>query len=121
MLDWNDYPNFSEHEFACRCGCARADMDPAYMAKLQAYRDRVGPLKVNSGLRCENHPIEAKKTRPGAHSTGMAADLKPLGVGLYEALRVAFEMGFQGIGIENGFLHLDEGHPDKPRPTAWTY
>jgi zinc D-Ala-D-Ala carboxypeptidase len=40
------------------------------MAKLQKLRETYGsPMKVTSGYRCPQHPIEAKKARPGAHAS----------------------------------------------------
>jgi len=122
-MKWNPEmtPSFSVTEMRCKCGCGEAPMDGDFMAKLQALRDRVGPLQVNSGYRCPDHPVEAKKQTPGAHAHGLAADIKPLKVGIYEATKEAFDIGFVGIGIENGWLHVDSGHPHKHRPAMWTY
>jgi hypothetical protein len=48
--------NFSHAEMACRCGCGFAPTgDDDFMKKLQRLRERVGPLPVNSGSRCETH------------------------------------------------------------------
>ena len=131
-MTWNPRttPNFKASEMACKdpetgglcphCG-GRSDMDPQFMKMLQEFRNRVGKFQVNSGMRCKDHPIESSKEAPGAHSTGKAVDGLAVRVGLYEALKTAFEVGFTGIGVENGFLHLDIGHPSKHRPASWTY
>lgn len=122
-MEWNpdDTPSFTVAEMQCKCGCGEAPMDAAFMGMLQDLRDRVGPLRVNSGYRCPEHPVEAKKTSPGAHANGTAADIQPLKTGMYEATKEAFDIGFVGIGIENGWLHVDNGHPRKHRPALWTY
>ncbi len=120
-IDWSLYPNFTPVEFRCRCGCQRADMKPEFMVKLQELRNKVGPLKITSGFRCSDHPVERKKKRPGAHSAGMAADVQPYSSDKYGLLKAAFSMDFKGVGIAKSFIHLDEGHPFASRPAAWSY
>ena len=115
-------PNFTRAEMACKCGCGQCEMRHDFMDQLQAYRNRVGPLTVNSGYRCPNHPREVLKDAPGPHAQGRAADMVWPACGKHEALRVAFVMGvFKGVGWEGDFLHLDNGHDYKHRPAAWRY
>ncbi|WP_417448344.1 D-Ala-D-Ala carboxypeptidase family metallohydrolase [Idiomarina abyssalis] len=128
MLKWNpaDTPNFSTKEMACKCGkCGgKSEMDPEFMARLQRLRDLLGPLSINSGYRCPQHPEEIKKARPGAHSTGHAADIKANnGAHRFKILEAAFAVGMKGIGVANGYIHVDDGHPDPnvSRPTQWKY
>jgi len=126
LAKWNpaDTPSFSREEMACKCGhCdGRADMDADFMAKLQAMRDRSGPLAVTSGFRCPQHPEERKKSSPGSHAQGKAADLSVLaGAKRYVILNLAFEVGMRGVGIGETFIHLDSGHDHAPRPAVWRY
>ena len=128
MLKWNpeDTPNFPKHEMACKCGkCGGlADMNPEFMTKLQMMRNLIGPLSINSGFRCAMHPEEVKKGKPGAHSVGRAADIKAAnGQQRFKILEAAFAVGMKGIGVANGYIHVDDGHPDPniPRPTQWKY
>jgi len=127
MAEWNQTltPNFSVREMGCKCDSCdgRASMDGDFMAKLQALRDRVGPLTVTSGYRCLRHPSEIKKVTPGAHTAGRAADIAVDGPRRYEILRHVHELGFVGIGFGKTFIHLDDGHPSPGvlRPTSWTY
>ena len=73
---WANYPNFTEAEFRCR-HCGQQQMQPEFMEKLQALRHQYGrPLRVTSGYRCPDHPIEKAKAHPGMHATGLAADGK---------------------------------------------
>ena len=57
---WN-FPNFSPEEFACKhCGKQGISLD--LVSKLQQLRTKVDmPLKISSGYRCDDHPIEKKK------------------------------------------------------------
>lgn len=123
MAEWNPEltPSFKPEEMACKCGCDRSEMDADFMLALQGLRDRIGPMKITSGYRCPNHPEEKKKSKPGAHSAGLAVDFKPLKVSMWEALKHAFAIEFPGVGIAKSFIHVDGGHPSAHRPALWTY
>ena len=124
MTDWALYPNFSKKEFDCT-HCGANQMTPAFMAKLQALRTKYGkPLRITSGFRCAQHPIEAKKIKPGAHASGCACDVGVDGQQAYEVMKIAFELGFTGIGVNQKtsgrFIHLDTLE-EVPRPNVWSY
>ena len=100
-------------------------MKPEFMAKLQKLRETYGaPMKVTSGYRCPQHPIEAKKSAPGAHASGLACDIGVQGEEAHRLLGLALEAGFTGIGVQQKgagrFLHLDTLESDL-RPTVWSY
>ena len=123
-MDWNNYPNFKASEFACK-HCGEVKMDVAFMDKLQTLRTRYGKsIIITSGYRCKSHPVEAKKATSGAHTKGKAADLAVNGQDAYKVLKIAFDLGFTGIGVnqkgQGRFIHLDtvEG---APRPNVWSY
>jgi zinc D-Ala-D-Ala carboxypeptidase len=60
---------FSDDELRCQCGCNELIFDPAVRTALNAVRMEYGkPMVVTSGYRCPNHPIEAKKSKPGEHT-----------------------------------------------------
>jgi uncharacterized protein YcbK (DUF882 family) len=112
---------FTEAEFACK-HCNVAKMDQAFIDKLNQLRDKYGkPLTISSGYRCPDHPIEAKKTVSGMHSTGKAADVAVQGEEALAVLSLAMQLGFTGIGVQqkgNGrFIHLD----CRDKPTIWSY
>lgn len=87
------------------------------------------PFVVTSAYRCTNHPIEARKDSPGAHTTGQALDINVYGNNAHRLLDAALRTGFSGIGIaQKGehsirFIHLDDlgNSDDRPRPTVWSY
>lgn len=68
-------------------------------------------MRIISGYRCPQHPIEVKKSAPGPHTTGLACDVAVEGADAYRLLRLALELDFKGIGVQQKgqgrFLHLD--------------
>ena len=123
-MDWGKYPNFKANEFDCR-HCGRNEMQPEFMDKLQHLRGIYGKsMTISSGYRCPQHPIEAKKDAPGPHSTGLACDVAVQGADAHKVLKLALELGFTGIGVQQKgtgrFIHLDTVTTGS-RPTVWSY
>mgnify|MGYP003706175371 CR=1 FL=1 len=125
LWDPETTPNFARYELACKCGTCgwRADMLQSTMDSLQALREALGrPLTITSGFRCPNHPIEKRKRSPGSHAVGRAVDIAaPAGSEKFEIVAEGIRLGLVGIGVSDGFIHIDTGHPSAPRPAAWTY
>ena len=75
----------SEHcksaELRCR-HCGREGVRRELLDVLEALGAISGPLKANSACRCPQHPVEARKPKPGYHAQGLAADLAPLAMSL---------------------------------------
>lgn len=98
-----------------RCKCSRCDkqkphkMRPEVMERVEAIRIKAGrSLILNSAYRCAQHPEEAKKSKPGQHNAGTAVDIKVSdGVQRLEIIKLGIELGASGIGVANGFIHLD--------------
>ena len=119
---------FSDSEVSCS-HCGENKMDASFMDALDRLREAYGkPLRVTSGYRCPEHPIEARKASAGAHSTGKAIDLAVDRGEAYLLLKLALESNkFTGIGVQqNGsgrFIHLVacEEPEMSPRPTVWSY
>jgi uncharacterized protein YcbK (DUF882 family) len=126
--DWTKYPNFNKAEFDCK-HTGNNEMQHSFMEKLQTLRTRYGKsVRVSSGYRDPKHPIEARKAGvSGAHTTGLACDLAVERGDAYTVLKLALELGFTGIGIQQKgsgrFIHLDDisGNPSQPRPHIWSY
>jgi zinc D-Ala-D-Ala carboxypeptidase len=124
-MDWSRYPNFKKSEFDCS-HCGKNEMQPDFMAALQTLRTSYGkPMRITSGYRCPQHPIEAKKAAPGAHASGRAADIGVQGKDAFLLLKLAFAQGFTGIGVQQKgasrlFIHLDTVITG-PRPNVWSY
>ena len=119
---------FTADELKCS-HCGKSRMNESFMNKIEALREQLGfPFPVNSAYRCPEHPIEARKSSPGAHSTGHAIDIGVRGEKAYMLLDAAVQAGLTGIGINQKgssgrFIHLDdiEGSRTQPRPTIWSY
>ena len=124
-MDWGDYPNFSEEEFACS-HTGEVKMLPEFMARLQRLRTAYGkPMVITSGYRSPEHPLEADKKKPGVHTLGCAADVAVHGQDAYLLVKHALECGFTGIGVSQRpgkprFIHLDLLQ-EEPRPNIWSY
>ena len=126
-MTWSS-PFFTEEEMRCQCGCEQDGMHSEFMEKLTSLRADWGqPMTVTSGYRCPNHPIEAKKIKPGTHASGRAVDIAIQGEDAYNLLCAALGHGFSGIGVNQKgsarFIHLDDLTRDEgwPRPTIWSY
>ena len=126
-MSW-DSPYFTKDEMRCQCGCRQDGMSDTFMKKLTALRAEWGkPMVVNSAYRCTQHPIEARKAKPGAHATGRAVDIAVQGDEARRLLHLAISHGFTGIGVQQKgggrFLHFDDltAEDGMPRPTIWSY
>jgi len=110
---------FKVEDFNCQ-ETGENEMCPDFLQKLDALREVCGfPFIITSGYRSPNHSIEARKAKPGTHSQGIAADIKVVGGAQRMAIiRNASIMGFNGIGVAKGFVHVDTR---ETTPVAWKY
>ena len=114
--------HFSRSEFACKCGCGRADVDLRLVSRLEALRRALGrPLIITSGVRCPEHNRTVGGKPTSAHLKGMAADVR-CGTSLerYKLVREALAAGFLRVGVARDFVHLDLAD-DLPQPRLWLY
>lgn len=122
MSTWK---NFTKEELECSCcGADNPNLEfNELMDLVQEMRDELGyPLPISSAYRCESHPIEAKKSKPGMHNIA-AVDIKVFLSKAHEVLELAFKKGFTGIGVSqkgsmnSRFIHLDL----RENKTIWSY
>lgn len=119
---------FSDQELKCQ-HCGKMGINYEFMEKIDKLRAVCGfPFMVTSAYRCKEHPIEARKTNPGAHSTGHAIDIHAYGDKALRIIEEAQKMGFKRIGIAqkgeltSRFIHLDDADElGFPSPALWTY
>ncbi len=87
---------------------------------------------ISSGYRSPKHPIEQRKERLGAHTTGKAVDILCSGEKAVEVVSVALANGISRIGVQqkgqNRFIHLDictqddfPDYPNYPEEAIWSY
>ena len=124
---WRWDPYFSIKEFTCR-GSNECNMNPDFMDLLVSLRKLYdAPLFVSSGYRSPTYNKTVSTTgENGPHTTGQAVDFIIEGVPAYKLLRIAFQLGFTGIGVSqkgtSRFVHLDNLlQPGYPRPRVWSY
>jgi uncharacterized protein YcbK (DUF882 family) len=118
---------FKPKELACKY-TGEHGFDLEFLAKLNAIREECGfSFALSSAYRSPQHPIEARKEVPGAHSTGKAVDILASGEKALEIVRVAQKHGIQRIGIQQKgggrFIHLDACTEEDgfPCPAIWSY
>ena len=120
--------HFTLSEFDCH-HCGRNHMDEQFLAELDELRHRCGfPFPITSGYRCPEHNNAVSTTGwDGPHTTGRAADVGVRGAQALTVVKVAIEMGFTGIGVQQKgatrFIHLDNlpNADRQPRPWIWSY
>lgn len=115
----SEYMYFKIEDFDCQ-ETGENEMDSEFIKKLDELREACGwPFIVTSGYRSPNHSIEQKKTRPGQHTKGNAADIKVSGgAQRLDIVKKACYLGFSGIGVAKGFVHVDTR---ATTPVMWCY
>ena len=110
---------FELNEFACK-HTGKNEIKPEFIHKLDALREaRDFPFVITSGYRDITHPAEAKKSKGGVHTQGIAADIGVSnGVERATIIRNAIALGFNGIGVARGFIHVDIRLSPQ---VVWTY
>lgn len=114
-----DFKYFNIEDFDCQ-ETGENEMSEDFIHRLDELRAVCGfPFYVTSGYRSPSHSIEKRKSQPGTHAQGIAADIKVSG-GAQRRLIVekALELGFGGIGIAKTFVHVDIR---ETAPVMWCY
>ena len=95
-------------------------MNEDFLIKLDDLRHACGfPFIVTSGYRSPQHSIEMRKVKAGAHSKGIASDIRiHSGSEGFVIVSKAIKAGFRGIGVAKTFIHLDTR---KTMPVIWSY
>lgn len=135
--EWQgNYEFFTANEMKCKggpnCDCKGTGLPKhSFMVKLDLMRKALRfPFIVSSAYRCTSYnALVSKSGRDGAHTTGLAVDLKLMGHEAIEFLRAAIAFGATGIGVNqkglksSRFIHIDFVQPGSrlPRPDIWSY
>ena len=126
-------PNFTNEEFACKCGICRGGMMTAdLLVALRDLRRRWdNPIRIVSGFRCPQWNAVQGGAKESAHMRGIAVDLAGDGIHSVDFIVFAIHAGFTAIGEgeyvnDNGVkivkLHLDvRARADDEKPLSWTY
>tara|TARA_R100001377_G_C3184675_1_gene108070 strand:+ start:576 stop:929 length:354 start_codon:yes stop_codon:yes gene_type:complete len=111
---------FKIEDFDCQ-ETGKNEMSEQFIKKLDHLRQVCGfPFHITSGYRDpEGHSIEKAKKIPGTHSMGIAADIAVTGGSQrMQIVRHAAALGFTGIGVARGFIHVDIR---ETTPVLWCY
>ena len=110
---------FTRDEFNCQ-ETGENGMQDEFIHALDALRSECGfPFKITSGYRSLKHSIEAKKSKPGTHAQGIAADIAVAdGNQRYLVVKNAMALGFSGVGVAKSFVHVDTR---LGVPVVWVY
>lgn len=120
--EWMVSKNFKVSEVACK-HCGKNGMQPEFIELVQEFRDYLGaPVVINSGYRCELHPVEVAKGwgKIGRHRLGVAVDIQSPGMRLKDLYAKVEKFGkFLGVGVsvEGGFIHCDK----RENKARWKY
>lgn len=131
MMDWSKYaPYFRPQEFYCR-HCGEEDMSSQFMdVLLEIRRTYNRPMRITSGYRCPDHPVERHKmSTSGAHVQGIGCDVAVYGEYAVDLVEVALAHGVKGVGlkqhsgsgIHTRFVHLDIMTRPGAARLIWTY
>jgi len=127
VMNWDDYPNFTEKEFNCK-ETGLNDMKPEFMQKLQALRVAFDqPMTITSGYRSKTHSAEIRKEKAGSHTKGRACDIAVSRGDALKLVKLALMYGFTGLGVKQHgagrFIHIDDLTNDDGfnRPMMWSY
>ena len=120
------WKNFTKDEFGCKCGCRTNEIKDEAIDLAQSVRDEVGfAMPITSGYRCENHPIERAKMKPGTHAKGLAFDVGVSGTKSRLVTLALLKRSAGGVGVKQKgsilgrFVH---GDVDPERAGLfWTY
>ena len=121
------YRYFKKSEFACTCGCGTNKIDEDFIMLLEDAREvSKTAYFINSGYRCENHPL-SKINPTSSHIDGVAADIRCVNseARAYIVAGLA-AVGFSRMGLagkdKGNFIHVDSGeNQGKPSPRIWLY
>ena len=111
---------FTLDEFNCK-ETGQNKMSNNFLIMLDRLREECGfPFVITSGYRAPEHSAEKDKLTKGRHTQGIAADIAVSnGYQRYRIVEKAIELGFKGIGVANGFVHVDLRNVEDP--VMWTY
>ena len=115
------YFNYCEFDSPDELGSGH-NMDEDFLQMLDDAREFAGvPFKITSGYRTEAHNHAVGGSRSSSHMKGLAADIACGGSRQrMEIVTALLHVGFDRIGIGDGFIHVD-ADVEKDEAVLWTY
>ena len=115
---------FVDAEFRrCSPPCSIEDMDQDFLNMLDSIRHEAGiPLVLNSAYRSKEYELQKGRTGTGAHTYGMAADIRcTSGDNRLKIMEAALRCGIKRIGIAKNYIHIDIADRVGLPQNIWTY
>lgn len=115
------YFNYCEFDSPDQLGSGH-NMDEDFLQMLDDARDFAGiPFKITSGFRTPEHSRAIGSNDRSSHCKGLAADIA-CGTSRerMEIITALLTVGFDRIGIGDGFVHVD-CDVEKDEAVIWTY
>ena len=110
--------NFTVKEFACKDGNVAVLIDDKLVNGLQKIRDHFGKsVRINSAYRTAAHNKAVGGSPNSQHLQGKAADIVIAGVSPLKVAQYAEAIGMGGIGLYDGFTHVDS----RDNKSKWDY
>ena len=110
--------NFTVKEFACKDGNVAVLIDDKLVDGLQKIRTHFGkPININSAYRTAAHNKAVGGSPNSQHLQGKAADIAIGGVSPLAVAQFAESIGMGGIGLYDGFTHVDS----RDNKSKWDY
>ena len=112
--------HFTIKEFDCK-ETGQNQMKREFLELLDILRENCDfPFVITSGYRSPIHSAEVDKLNGGGtHTEGIAADIRVRNASeRMIVVREAIQLGFTGIGVAKGFVHVDTR---TTAPVMWTY
>ena len=116
--------HFNQDEFDCKCkSCSETLFSTRLFELLEQLRDIYNrPIQINSGYRCKSHNKKVGGASNSQHIHGTAADIVLPGQPVFwewELFITAVKLGFGGVGLYKGRIHVDVRSNHTYNPTVW--
>ena len=99
---------FTLSEFVCPDGSNKVILDMKLVDKLQELRNLLNsPIFVISGYRTPEYNTKISGAKDSYHLFGKAADISSTGYSYEELYYLAIKIGFMGVGVYDGHVHVD--------------
>lgn len=132
ITDWRKYAPYFNPAIDKRLACSHTNdlkLRSGFMDKVLELRIVCGfAFYVTSAYRSITHPVEARKSSPGAHTLGVAIDIHVTADQAWQVVAEAYKLGFTACGVSqkgawnSRFIHLDSATAEDmlPRPSEKT-
>lgn len=126
MIKTENFNPKTDPKLLCTCGhlnCDKRSVSQFTLVRVQAVRnDYNRPMTITSGGRCENHPNEINKKKPGDHQKCTAVDVFYGSVLERNKLMVlAGRYGATRVAVGKNFVHMAWTETDDHSVETWEY